>query len=777
MSEFLSSLAASLASTYEIQREVGHGGMATVFLARDIKHDRQVAVKVLAHHLAASIAHERFLREIRVAARLTHPHIVPLLDSGEVNELPYYVMPFVDGESLRERLTRAKKLDMQTAISIISEIGDALHYAHAAGIIHRDVKPDNIMMLGEHAVIMDFGVARAMYNSQTDLSGISTETSMGLGVGTPAYMSPEQASPGPLDGRSDEYSLAVVLFELLSGTTPFSGPTSLAVLGGRFAGAAPRLRERCPDAPRRLEDAVARALQLEPADRFNTVADFVQAVREAFTQTTISGAVRVDAADASVAVLPFSNLSNNPDNEYFSDGITEEIITSLGRIKGLRVAARSSSFAFKGRNQDVRRVGAVLGVRTVLEGSVHRWGQRVKVMPQLIDASEGFVIWSDSFDRQLDDVFAIQEEIARAVVLQLHVRLLGQEARPFGGVGTGNNAAYDAYLRGRYDLNRRTEESLRHAVAQFELSIAHDPTFAHAHAALGDGLMLLGLYGALPPRDAMPRARAAATAALAIDPSLAEPHATLGSIAALHDYDWAAAEACFDRASRLSPSASAVHHRFAMDCLLPQRRFDDALGQVEEACVIDPLSLIVQVSRGVVHHLSGDLPRSLDALRAVALTDPSFAMAHYFLGAALRDAGDFAASLDSYRAAIHASGGTPEMRAGMAQSLAMVGEVEEARAILASLEAEARTRFVSPCLLAQIYLSLGERERPIELIEQAAQVRDPELVFMSVRAVYAPLRGQDRFEVVRRAVGAPAADARPASGWSAGGMTGARPRV
>lgn len=725
--------------------------MASVFLAHDNKHDRPVAVKVLSPELAASIARDRFLREIRLAARLSHPHILPLLDSGEAGGIPYYVMPFVAGETLRHRLERDVRLSVPEAITLGAEIGDALEYAHAAGIIHRDVKPDNVMMLSGHAVVMDFGIARAIDSAKGD----DHTTNLGIAVGTPAYMSPEQATADPdLDARSDQYSLAVVIFELIAGVHPFGGGRPHETISRRLTGPPPRLLERMPTVAASIDRAIARAMSLEAANRYGSVAEFIADLRGA--RGGGDGAATVEpTAPASLAVLPFVNLSSGEDSEYFSDGVTEEIITALSRLRNLKVASRSSAFAFKGHRQDVRKIAATLGVRTVLEGSVRRAGNRVRVSAQLVEASSGFQLWSDRFDRDVTDIFAIQEDIGQAIVSVLQVRLLGEAARPLADQGTANVAAHDLYLRARFNLNRRVESSLREAVTQLRDAVRSDPSFVLAHAALAEGSLLLGLYGAEAPRTVFPQARASIEAALALDPALADGQATLGSLAALLDWDWVRAEACFHRAITLGPRSPSVRHRYAMDCLLPQRRFQDAMHELDEACLLDPLSLIMQASRGVVMHLGGDAAGATDLLQQIRRTDPEFAMAPYFLGAVLRDAGDLAGSQHAFEAAIALGGETPEMIAGLAQTLALRGQPDEAMAHLDRLTERARTRFVSPALRAQVLLAIGDVKPALELLEIAAEMRDPEVLHLSTRGIYARVTGTDRFEQLRSSIGVP----------------------
>src|SRR5436189_2910499 len=423
MDTLLDRLQEALAGRYTIERELGRGGMATVYLAEDVKHGRPVALKVLSPQLAASLGTERFLGEIQIAARLTHPHILPLHDSGEADGLPYYVMPYVEGESLRGRLIHERQLPIEDALRIAREVADALEYAHHRDIVHRDIKPENILFQTGHAVVSDFGIARAI-----NVAGTSRMTGTGIAVGTPGYMSPEQAGGvDELDGRSDVYSLGCVLFEMLAGGPPFTGWSAHAILARQVLEPLPRLRTFRDTVPEWLELVVARALANAPGDRFAGVAEFIAAL------SSPTPATRADAAPArahttpapehSIAVLPFVNLSADPENGYFCDGMTEEILNALSAVPSLRVASRTSSFVFKDATQDVQTIGEKLRVRTVLEGSVRRADVKLRVTAQLINVADGFHLWSHTYEREMKDVFAVQDEIARAIVNALKVKL------------------------------------------------------------------------------------------------------------------------------------------------------------------------------------------------------------------------------------------------------------------------------------------------------------------------------------------------------------------
>jgi len=470
------------------------------------------------------------------------------------------------------------------------------------------------------------------------------------------------------------------------------------------------------------------------------------------TQTaTRRGPTISDAGMPSVAVLPFTNLSGDPQHDYLSDGITEEIMTTLSRLRTIRVAARSSSFAFKGRHEDVRAIAEQLGVTSVLDGSVRLSGQRVRVAAQLVDAHTGFQIWSDRIDRSFDDAFAIQDDIARAISDALSVTLLQASTTATRDHVAG--AVYELYLRGRFALNKRTESDLHAAARFFEEATVKDPEFALAFAGQADALLMLGVYGAEPATSVMPRARAAAERALAIHPALGEAYATLGSVRALFDWDWAGAEDAFQRAKALSPRYPTAWQWSALNLLLPTGRLDEARRAIDRARTLDPLSMVVATSVGAVYHLSGDFAGAVRALRRAMEIDAGFVMTHYFLGGALRDSGDLAGSETALRTAIEKSGGTPEMLASLAQTLARAGWREEARVLLRDLTAVAAKRHVSPCLAAQVHAALDEPDLAVEALERAAAAHDPEIVFIGVRPAYAPLRSDPRFVALREKIG------------------------
>jgi serine/threonine protein kinase/Tfp pilus assembly protein PilF len=559
-------LETALGRDYAIERELGRGGMATVFLATDLRHHRPVAVKVLRPEVAASIGAERFLREIAIIATLQHPHIMPLFDSGEAGGGPgkpgpylFYVMPFVAGESLRTRLEREARLPVDEALQLTEEIADALDYAHRHGIVHRDIKPENIMLEEGHAIVADFGVARAADAAPGRTTGER------IAIGTAAYMSPEAcAGEAQMDGRGDLYSLACVTYEMLTGQPPFSAPSIRALMARHVIDLVPPLAEVRPDVPRAMARALGRALAKDPADRFPTLAEF----RRALTAPTPDAEVL-----KSIAVLPFANSSSDPGQEYLSDGLTDEISNALTRLRHLRVASRTSTFALKGQTHDVRAIGERLSVQAVLEGSVSREGTRLRVTAQLVDTADGYQLWAERYEREIEDVFAIEEEIAQSIVRALQVISSDRERRGLARAPTASIKAYECYLRGRQFLYQTRKKSLQYARELFGQAIQLDPNYAVAHAGLADAVSLLNVFYPGAAAD-LAEADAASRRALELAPELPEAHTSRAFALWMLGQDQASRTE-FATAIRMDPKQFDAHF------LLARARFQK--GEMEEA--------------------------------------------------------------------------------------------------------------------------------------------------------------------------------------------------
>jgi serine/threonine protein kinase/Tfp pilus assembly protein PilF len=714
-------LRSALADRYAIETELGKGGMATVYLAYDRKHDRKVALKVLRSDVSESLGADRFVREIRLAARLNHPNILPVFDSGEVatagRPMLFYVMPVVEGRTLRDRLDESQELSVDETVSIASGIAAALDYAHKNDVVHRDIKPENILLHGGHPLVADFGIGKALTSASTG-SGI---TQIGVSVGTPAYMSPEQASgDAELDGRSDLYSLGCTMFEMLTGNVPFTGPTTNSVIAQRFTTNAPAVVTLRPSVPGAISRAVSKLLERDPANRFRTGAELIDVMR---TRSAVP-----DSAEKSIAVLPFANMSADAENEYFSDGITEEIINALVQVPGLRVAARTSVFAFKGKSEDLRAVAAKLGVQSVLEGSVRKAGKRIRITAQLINADDGIHIWSERFDRELDDIFELQDDIARTIAERLKAQIEPKTAlvKP----ATTDLEAYDLYLRGRHFWEQRGPGLVR-ALQCFEGALARDPNYALAYAGVADVYNLLAFYGVMRPHDAIPKARAAANRALEINPDLAEAHSALGFAVLVYDWDAIAAEELFRRAIALKPTYVTARIWLAAS-LIAQRRSSEAVECDEEAVRIEPLSLFAHVHLAWMYALDERLDEADRRIQHALEIGPNFLMARWLGGQICISQGRFDEGIAYIRSANDMSGRAPFMLGTLASALAMVGRAEESRAILSELEMRSEKEYVRAFGLAQIHAYLGDIDKTFELAEKAREERDTVLVYSGV---------------------------------------------
>jgi serine/threonine-protein kinase len=746
VSDQIDRLNAALGAQYRFESELGRGGMATVYRAEDLRHARPVAVKVLRPGQRGGYEPERFLREVRIAARLTHPQIVPVHDSGERDGLLYYVMPYIGGESLRQRLTREPRLPVDQALRIARGVAQALDYAHRQGVLHRDIKPENILLLEGNALVADFGVARALYEASAEVV-----TEPGLAVGTPSYMSPEQASGDrELDGRSDQYALACVLHEMLAGQPPFAGTSPRATMARHSVEQPPPVRRLRAEVPVAVEQALLRALAKDPAARFPSAADFANALI-----TPLSGLPGPEAAETrarSVAVLPFVNASPDPENEYFSDGMTDELINALVNVEGLVVASRTSVFAFKGRREDVRTIGAVLNVSAVLEGTVRRAGTRLRITAQLTNVIDGRLLWSERFDREDRDVFAIQDEIARTIVQTLRASFLGQLGEPVSRQYTGNLRAYNLYLRGRFCWNKRTPEGIAEAIQYFEQAIVEDPGYALAYTGLADAYALHVDYRAAPVAEGMRRAKEEARRALALDDTLAEAHTSLGWVTFIYDWDWEAARVHFERAIALNPRYATGRQWYSW-YLAAMGRTDEALAHGRMSVELDPASVSIRRGLGWLYFYARQPESAVEHLERALMMNPTSHESHLIMGLALSMAGREAEAEAALREALALSPGDTHAMAVLGRVALRQGRPQEARAILAEFDAMARSRYVSPTDRAKLLLALGEYDEAFDYAERSRLERRGWLAYMRVEPLFDPLREDPRYLALRTRMG------------------------
>jgi serine/threonine-protein kinase len=731
----------ALGDRYLIEDEIGRGGAATVYLAEDLKHARKVAIKVLRPGGPAGYEPQRFLREIRIAARLAHPQILPLHDSGECDGLLYFVMPYAGCESLRGRLEREGPFPVDVALRITRAVAGALGYAHRLEVIHRDIKPENILLQEGEPVVADFGVATAVSAAGGEGAYI---TDHGFAVGTPAYMSPEQASAeSGLDGRTDQYSLACVLYEMLAGEPPFAGTGARATMA-RHAIEPPRpIRARRPNVPIAVEQALDRALAKSPADRFRTMAEFVEALATPTLDVTAALApVEMDAR--AIAVLPFVNASADPENEYFSDGMTEELITALTKVEGLRVASRTSVFALKGVRDDVRALGARLNVSTVLEGSVRRAGNRLRITAQLTGVRDGRTLWSERYDRELADVFAIQDEIAQTIVTTLRATLLHDLGDPVPVRYTANLRAYNLYLKGRHAWNRRTQASIAEGIRFFEEAIAEDADYALAYTGLSDSYALQLDYRGSPVQEGFERARAEAKRALALDESLAEAHTSLAWVTFIYDWDWPLAARHFQRALELNPRYS-VARQWHSWFQIAMGRQALALDEGRQAIALDPASVAIRRSMGWLLYYARQPEQALEQLRRALAMDPTAEENHRLLGLSYIQIGRWDEAAGAFREAIANSGSPALAEAGLGVVAAARGRPGETRAALAELDARRATRYISPVAFVMLHTALGELDEAFDWLDRAYEQRRGWLAYLNVEPMLDGLRGDPRF--------------------------------
>ena len=790
-------LVAALADRYRIERELGIGGTATVYLAEDIRHHRRVAIKVLKPQVAAALGPERFEDEIRIAAGLHHPHILGMHDSGEADGFLYYVMPFVEGHSLRERLQRHDPIPFPYVAKLMSEVADALAHAHAAGIVHRDIKPENILITGKHVVVTDFGIAKAI----SDAADRKSSTSMGTALGTPAYMAPEQASSEPdLDHRADIYALGVVGYEMLAGRTPFTG-TAQQMLGAHLASKPQPVTELRPGVPPGLAAVVMRALAKSPGERWQS-AEAMQAQLEPLATTTSNSGMMATVAlvvrrrvptqriaigitaiallaagviawqrmgspqeaaiaapaagvaavaakpaipdlknDPSIAVLPFQNMSSDEEQAYFSDGISEELLNLLAKIPELRVVARTSSFTYRDGKTPIPEIGKALNVATVLEGSVRKSGDTVRLTAQLIRARDGTHLWSQTYDRKLDDVFKVQDEIAANVVDQLKLTLLGGAPK----MKEADPKVYPLLLRANALNSQRTKEARDEAILIYKRIISESPSEGRAWAGLARGYLNMLVFQEMPPAQVKPLVREAAAKALALDPQLAVVHTYLGQLH-VQENNLPAAAAAYELALSMAPNSGPVLANSA-GMLAQLGRPNEVLKVRRWVAKIDPGNSNAHVGLCAAEAAVRRYKVALEHCRTAMIMSPNAPYIHTVIGQLHMLDGNLVEALK------HAGLEPDESTRLVVQSEVYfaMGRRAESDAALKRMIAEFAK--VYPSGVAEAYALRGDVDQAFAWLERARAIEDPEVKFAHTSLFMEKLHGDPRWLPFLRSIG------------------------
>ncbi len=730
---------------YRILEKIGAGGMGEVYRARDERLDRDVALKVLpAGLLADEAARQRFRREALALGKLNHPNIQSVFDFDTQNGIDFLITEYVPGVTLNDRLA-GKGLPEKEVLRLGQQLAEGLAAAHEQGIVHRDLKPSNLRVTPDGRLkILDFGLAKLVRpRSET----AATETGTRSVAGTPLYMAPEQQRGEKADARSDLYSAGLVLWETATGKPPVAG----RALSGEVSPDWRRIVEKC--------------LEEDPENRYQSAKELAVDLRRLGTRTpppTVSrGQEPVQRQRRasrkrirSLAVLPLANLSRDPEQEYFADGMTEALITDLSKIGALKVISRTSAMRYKGSEKSVPEIARELNVDAILEGSVLRVAERVRITAQLIHAATDEHVWAESYERNLSDVLALQSDVARAIAEEIKIKLTPQEQVRLASARALNPEAHDAYLRGRFHWNKRAEAAVKKAIEYFQQAIESDPGYAMAYVGLADAYSILGYYGLLPPKESFPKAKAAALRALELDNTLGEAHTSLGYALYYYDWDWVAAEKEFQRALELNPRYPEAHLWYG-NPLTGMGRHEEALSYARRARELDPLSVLIIAAVGWLAYYARQYGETIEQCRKAIEMDPNFAPAHLWLGMALEQTGKYDEALEESQKAVAFSGGSPHYRASLGYTYALSGRADEARKVLDELNELSGRMYVSPYYRAEIHAGLGEREEALACLGKAYEERANLLVFLKVEPRLDPLRGEPRFQALLRRMNFP----------------------
>ena len=784
-------LVGKLIGHYRIESLIGVGGMGEVFLARDEQLGRKAALKLLPEHLTADEAQlSRFKAEARTASALNHPNILTVYEIGSEGNVRFIATEFIEGVTLRPLLAD-EKMNLRTALEIAVQVASALTAAHEAGVVHRDIKPENIMLRPDGYVkVLDFGIAKLTeegpareHHELATTSGLQTRP--GLVLGTGRYMSPEQARGQKVDARSDIWSLGVVLYEMVVGIPPFLGETPSDCIASILTKELPPLSGVLPDVPLKLEEILQKALRKDRDERYQTAGELLGDLHTLKGELELAGPARAGvivrqikrhkrgvllmlaaailAAGAfayafffvaspppnekSIAVLPFENLSEEKSSAYFADGIQDEILTRLSKIADLKVISRTSTQRYKHTSQSPSQIAHQLGVANLLEGSVQKTNDQVRVNVQLITAANDTHLWAETYDRELTDIFVVESDIATTIAKTLQARLTGAEEAAIAKRPTANREVYELCLKGRFFWNKRTAADLRKAIEYFNQALDKDPSYAPAYAGLTDAYLILSQYGAASPADSFPQAIAAAKKAIELDDTLAEAHTSLACSLAYYDFDFEQSVKEFERAIELDPNYATAHHWLSNGVLSALGRFERAITEGKRAVELDPLSLVINADLGQDFFYARRYDEAIAHLRKTIEMDPRFYFAHWVLGTALQLKGQLSDAIAEYSKAVELND-DPSVLALLGQAYARAGQRDEAQKILVRLSGEAKSRYVQAYSFVLMYLALGDKERAIDEMERGYRERDANVAQIKTDPMLDDLRGNQRFEAL-----------------------------
>jgi serine/threonine protein kinase/Tfp pilus assembly protein PilF len=725
-------------SHYKIIEKLGEGGMGVVYKAHDTKLDRFVALKFLPPHISANEETKaRFLQEARAASALNHPNVCTIYGIEEIEGRQHIEMELVDGTTLRDKLHRGP-LPLMEASAYAIQIGEALREAHHHGIVHRDIKPDNIMVNSKDQVkVMDFGLAK--------LKGEIGLTGAVATVGTIAYMSPEQIQGIGVDHRTDIWSWGVVFHEMITGQLPFRGEHQAAMMYS-IANEEPLLATSSTTIPAKVRSLINRALEKDQTRRYQNIDDMLADLQS--SHSTIS----LRSVEKTVAVLPFENISPDKENEFFSDGLTEEIIATLSKIKTIKVVSRTSIIQYKGTNKPLRQIASELRVQYVLEGSVRKHGGDLRITAQLIDAVQDVHVWAENYRGTIKDVFDIQEQVAGEIAKSLEVQLSPREERDLKKRATEDPEAYQLYLKGRFFWNRRTEEGVKSGLAYFKQAIEKDPSYALAYHGLADAYNILGFYTYVSPKESFPLAKAAAEKALEIDDSLGEAYSSLAYALHYYYWDWEGSERNYRKSIELKDRYFTAHHFYA-NYLVSMSRFEEGVREFNRAQDLDPFALIASAGKGWLYNQWRKYDDAVAQLTKTLILDKNFLLGHLWLGISYSRKGLFAEAIKELKHSVDLSDTSVIALASLAHTYMISGDIENGEKILRDLDAQSHTRYVSSYYRVVICAARGATDEAFEWLNKAYEERSHMLVFLSVDPDLDPLRADPRFEVLRKKVG------------------------